>query len=46
VIPTLLDALRELGVRPVLVALVLAGALTAVVFLAQSVAAWFDDRHS
>ena len=45
-IPTLLDAFRELGVRPVLVALLLAAVLTVVVFLAQSVASWFDDRHS
>jgi uncharacterized membrane protein len=46
VIPTLLDTLHEFGIRPVLVVLLLAAVLTAVVFLAQSVASWFDDRHS
>lgn len=45
-IPTLLDTLREFGIRPVLVALLLAAALTVVVLLAQSVASWFDDRRS
>lgn len=45
-IPTLLDTLRQFGIRPVLVALVLAAVLTAAAFLAQSVASWFDDRHS
>ena len=45
-IPTLLDTLRELGIRPVLVVLVLAVVLTAAVFVAQSVASWFDDRRS
>jgi hypothetical protein len=46
VIPTLLDALREFGIRPLFVVLLLAAVLTVVVFLAQCVASWFDDRHS
>jgi hypothetical protein len=38
--------LREVGIRPVFVALVFAAALTVLVFLAQSIASWFDDPHS
>jgi len=46
VIPSLQEIARQLGMSPPLVALALAGVLTALVLLAQSIAHWFDDRDS
>lgn len=45
-IPTLPEIARQLGVSPVFVSLAVAGALTAMAFLAGSVAQWFDDKDS
>jgi hypothetical protein len=46
VIPSLLDAARELGMNPHLLVLVMAGVLTGFVLFAQSIARWFEDRNS
>jgi hypothetical protein len=46
VIPDLFEAFRKLGIGAAFVSLVLAALLTAAVFLAQSMASWFDDRNS
>lgn len=45
-IPDLLEQLRSAGVPPVFASIALVVVLTAVVFLAQSVAQWFADRDS
>ncbi|MBS1842753.1 MAG: hypothetical protein JSS69_15600 [Acidobacteria bacterium] len=45
-IPDLLEQLRSAGVLPLIAGLVFVVVLTAVVFLAQSVAQWFVDRDS
>lgn len=45
-IPNLLETARELRLNPSVVALVIAGALTAIVLFAQSIARWFDDGNS
>ena len=44
-IPNLTELAEELGLAAVLVPLVLAALLTGLVFLAQSVAQWFDERN-
>jgi hypothetical protein len=46
VIPNLQEVARHFGVNPSFVTLAVAGALTAFVLLAQSIARWFDDRNS
>jgi len=46
VIPNLFEAVQKLGVGSAIVSLVLAALLTAAVFLAQSLANWFEDRNS
>ena len=45
-IPDLLEQLRNAGISPLLIGIVLVAALTASLFLAQSVAQWFGDRDS
>ena len=44
-IPNLLELWRRVSLAPVFAALMLAGLLTSIVFFAQSIAAWFDDRN-
>jgi hypothetical protein len=46
VTPSLQEMARQLGFSQSLVALVLAGVLTGLVLMAQSIALWFDDRDS
>jgi hypothetical protein len=45
VIPNLAELAEKLGLAGVLVPLVLAALLTGLVFLASSVAQWFDERN-
>jgi hypothetical protein len=45
VIPNLAELAEKLGLAGLLVSLVLAALLTALVFLAPSVAQWFDERN-
>lgn len=45
-IPNLQEIARQLGVSASLFALVVAGVLTALVLMTQSIARWFDDRDS
>jgi hypothetical protein len=45
VIPSLLEISRRFGLTPPLAVLVLAVMLTGIVFFAQSIARWFDDRN-
>ena len=44
-IPNLAELAEKLGLVGVLVPLVLAALLTALVFLAPTVAQWFDERN-
>jgi hypothetical protein len=46
VIPNLFEVARRFGFSSPVAALVFAALLTAFVFLAQSLASWFDDRDS
>ena len=45
-IPSLQEIARQLGVSPSLFAVVVAGVLTGLVLVTQSIARWFDDRNS
>jgi hypothetical protein len=46
VIPSLREIARHFDANTSFVVLAMAGALTAFVLLAQSIARWFDDRDS
>ena len=45
-IPSLQEIARQLGVSTSLFALGVAGVLTGLVLMTQSIARWFDDRDS
>ena len=45
-IPSLQEIARQFGVSPSLFALAIAGVLTGLVLMTQSIARWFDDRNS
>ena len=44
-IPNLLDIARRFGLAPAVAVFVLASLLTGIVFFAQAIATWFDDRN-
>jgi hypothetical protein len=46
VIPSLQEIARQLGVSASFFALVVAGVLTGLALMMQSIARWFDDRDS